>query len=417
MKKIIFLLLIIHFSILIVNAQWIQQNSGTSANLGSIKFINRYTGWICGAGVILKTTNAGNNWFSLTLPVSKTFFEIHPVDSNIVYCVGMFETIIKSTNGGTNWLVIRDGPQNSNTYFSCYFINKNTGWISGGAEQKILKTTNGGLSFDSIVRNTSGFISDIYFRDSLTGLYCDNAGAVRKSTNGGYNWFTINIPVGSYIYTFRNFTFINSQTGWLVTDTRKVFKTTDFGSNWDSVSYVPNGSYGINCIYFSSLNIGYAGGEGFDYNGMFKTTNGGVNWIAQYTPYPLNGAISMFFVNDTIGWKDGNGGRICYTTNGGGIMQISNTEEQIADDFVLYQNYPNPFNLSTTIEFEINKSGIYYLKIFDLLGRRVDDLFSKQLTTGKYQIIYNADKLRSGTYFYRLQSNENYKVKSFNIIK
>jgi photosystem II stability/assembly factor-like uncharacterized protein len=417
MRKVIITLFIFHFSFLIANAQWIQQNSGTTASLGNIKFINRYTGWVCGAGVILKTTNAGNNWISQNLPVNKSLNEIHPVDSNVIYCVGMFETIIKTTNGGVNWIVIRNGQPNSNTYFTCYFINQNTGWISGGAEQKILKTTNGGLSFDSIVRGTSGFVSDIYFRDSLNGLYCDDAGTVRKSTNGGYNWFTINIPVGYIIYTFRNFTFVNNQTGWIVTSSRKVFKTNDFGSNWDSVSNVPNGSYGISCIFFPSSNIGYAGGEGFDYNGIFKTTNGGVNWIAQYTPYPLNGAISMFFINDTNGWKVGNGGRICYTTNGGGIMQISKNNEMITNEFELFQNYPNPFNSSTTMEFEINKRGFYYLEIFDLLGRKVVGIFSKQLKEGKYKFTYNAEKLSSGTYFYRLQSNYNYKVKSFILLK
>lgn len=417
MKKIFFLFLIIHFSLIIANAQWIQQNSGTSANLGSIKFINKYTGWICGAGVILKTTNAGNNWFSLNLPVSKTFFEIHPVDSNVVYCVGMFETIIKTTNGGTNWLVIRDGQPNSNTYYTCYFINQNTGWISGGAEQKILKTTNGGLSFDSIVRNTSGFIKDIYFRDSISGLYCDNAGAVRKSTNGGYNWFMINIPVGSYLYDFRNFTFVNSQTGWLVTDTRKVLKTTDFGSNWDSISNIPYSVYPIHCIFFSSLFTGWAGGvEG--YSSLYKTTNGGVNWQGEYIPNSLGGTASIFFINDSIGWKDGNAGMIYHTESSGQpIMKIANNNENLATDILLYQNYPNPFNIQTKIKFNVSKNGKYKLEIFDILGKKVNEIFNKTYSNGYYEITLNATNLSSGIYFYRLSSENNFTVKKFILIK
>jgi photosystem II stability/assembly factor-like uncharacterized protein len=413
MKKIFFVLLIIHCSIIISNAQWIQQNTGTTADLYNIKFINKYTGWVCGGGVILKTTNSGNNWLSLSLPVSKMLFEIHPVDSNVIYSVGMFETIIKSTNGGTNWQIIRNGTS-GNTYYCCYFVNKNTGWISGGAEKKILKTTNGGLSFDSIVTSTSGFIQDIYFRDSSVGLYCDDNGAVRKSTNGGYNWFSVNIPVGSYIYDFQNFSFINNLTGWAVTYSRKIFKTTDFGNNWDSICTIQNSGIELYSIFFTNDNNGYSGGSGYYF---YKSTNGGYNWIQQYLAYPLNGATSIYFINDTVGWKVANGGRICYTTNGGGITQITKNKEQIINDFKLYQNYPNPFNLTTTIEFEVNEAGYYRLDVFDLLGRERDNLFLKHLKPGKYQFIYNAENISSGTYFYRLQSDKNYRVKSFILIK
>jgi photosystem II stability/assembly factor-like uncharacterized protein len=231
MKNILLVLIFTCCYTLTANAQWLQQPTGTTMDLYNIKFINKNTGWTCGEGGILKTTNGGNNWVMLTLPVNKPLWRVFPLDSNTVYCVGSFETIIKSTNGGTNWQVIRDGVVPENSYYCCHFINQNTGWITGGSTRKILRTTNGCATFDSIVTTTSGFIYDIYFRDSLTGLYCDNNGAVRKTTNGGYNWFTINIPVGSFSFTFRNFSFINSQTGWLVELSRKLFKTTDFGSN------------------------------------------------------------------------------------------------------------------------------------------------------------------------------------------
>ncbi len=413
-KKIIFTLLIIQFTFSVLNAQWIQQYTGTTANLYSIKFINKYTGWTCGAGVILKTTNSGNNWAILNLPVSKQLFKIHPVDSNVIYCVGMFETIIKSTNGGMNWQVIRDGPYMSNTYYCCYFINQNTGWISGGAEQKILKTTNGGVSFDSIVTYTPGFINDIYFRDSLTGLYCDNDGSVRKTTNGGYNWFLINIPIGGYSYDFRNFSFINNQTGWTLTYSGKIFKTTDFGSNWDSIAQILNIGYPLYSIFYSSNNIGYAGGAG---NFFYRSTNSGFNWIQYYLPISLGGASSIFFVDDTIGWKVTNAGSICHTTNGGQNTTIINNNEQKVVGFDLYQNYPNPFNSSTQIDFEIIKSDYYKVELLDLLGRKIEELFSGQLKSRKYSISYHSKNLTSGIYIYKLSSEKTYLTKKLIIIK
>jgi photosystem II stability/assembly factor-like uncharacterized protein len=409
MKK-VFLIFVVFYNLTFAifdcaRCQWLQQPTGTTMNLNNVKFINKNTGWVCGDGGILKTTNGGNNWVMVTLPVNKPLEQIFPIDSNIVYCVGVFETIIKTTNGGTNWQIIRDGAYGTtSSYFCCHFINRNTGWITGGADRKIMKTTNGCGTFDSIVTTTSGFIYDIYFRDSLTGLYCDNNGAVRKTTNGGYNWFTINIPVGSFSYTFRNFSFINNQTGWLVEYSRKLFKTTDFGSNWDSISNIPNGSYGIHCVSFSSANIGWAAGEGFL---VFKSTNGGVNWFSQTG----NGGHSIYFVNDTVGWEVANLGKIFHTENGGGLMSISNYEGEKIKDFALHQNYPNPFNAVTKIEFDITKQGSYKLEIYDLLGRRMESVFSKQLSPGKYEYSYNAEKLSSGTYFYRLQSGSFVHVK------
>jgi len=83
------------------NAQWIQQNSGVDVHLFKVKFLNRYTGWTCGEGVILKTTDAGTHWDNIPNPVSnKSLYGLCIIDSNTVYVVGYFETIIKTTNSG-----------------------------------------------------------------------------------------------------------------------------------------------------------------------------------------------------------------------------------------------------------------------------------------------------------------------------
>ena len=78
-----------------VNAQWVQQYTGTTANLYDIEFLNRYTGWCVGTGgTCLKTTNGGINWIQMNHPVgTKPLIAVHVVDSNVVYIVGYFRTI------------------------------------------------------------------------------------------------------------------------------------------------------------------------------------------------------------------------------------------------------------------------------------------------------------------------------------
>ena len=73
----------------------------------------------------------------------------------------------------------------------------------------------------------------------------------------------------------------------------------------------------------------------------------------------------------------------------------------------LYQNYPNPFNPSTTIKYYLPETEHVDLIIYDIAGRIVATLVSKQQVEGLYVIEWNGlDKLgnsvSSGIYFYKL---------------
>jgi hypothetical protein len=69
----------------------------------------------------------------------------------------------------------------------------------------------------------------------------------------------------------------------------------------------------------------------------------------------------------------------------------------------LYQNYPNPFNPATTIEFALAAPSIVTLKVYNVLGEEVATLLNgKSLDDGIQQAEFDASKLASGIYFYRL---------------
>lgn len=79
--------------------------------------------------------------------------------------------------------------------------------------------------------------------------------------------------------------------------------------------------------------------------------------------------------------------------------------KQIPAKFVLRQNYPNPFNPETMIEFAIPAEGNVELAIFDLLGRKIEELVNENLKAGIYKIKFNGSQLPSGIYVYRLRYN------------
>ncbi|MFZ5433592.1 MAG: T9SS type A sorting domain-containing protein [Calditrichota bacterium] len=65
----------------------------------------------------------------------------------------------------------------------------------------------------------------------------------------------------------------------------------------------------------------------------------------------------------------------------------------------LHPAYPNPFNPSTHLDFDVARTGLVSLQVFDLLGRRVATLINTHLQPGSYSASWNAADVPSGTYF------------------
>ena len=72
----------------------------------------------------------------------------------------------------------------------------------------------------------------------------------------------------------------------------------------------------------------------------------------------------------------------------------------------LHQNYPNPFNPSTIIEFELPKSSIVRLSVYDMLGREVSVLLNERREAGVHEVRFDGSNLASGVYFYRLTAGD-----------
>ena len=68
----------------------------------------------------------------------------------------------------------------------------------------------------------------------------------------------------------------------------------------------------------------------------------------------------------------------------------------------LQQNYPNPFNPSTVISAQWPMASVVRLVVYDVLGRQVAVVADGRYPAGRYQFTFNASRLASGVYFYRL---------------
>ena len=89
----------------------------------------------------------------------------------------------------------------------------------------------------------------------------------------------------------------------------------------------------------------------------------------------------------------------------------------IPKSFSLSQNYPNPFNPSTTIEFSLPKRAFVNLTIYNTLGQVVKTLVSSEMESGTHRIIWKANNIPSGIYFYRLNAGNFVETKKMILMK
>lgn len=96
---------------------------------------------------------------------------------------------------------------------------------------------------------------------------------------------------------------------------------------------------------------------------------------------------------------------------------VSTKENGLPKSFELSQNYPNPFNPSSTIRYAIPNSGFVKLNVYNALGEKVASLVNSQMEAGVYNVNFNASKLASGIYFYRIEAGNFVSVKKMILMK
>jgi hypothetical protein len=94
---------------------------------------------------------------------------------------------------------------------------------------------------------------------------------------------------------------------------------------------------------------------------------------------------------------------------------VNNNE--IPSEYSLSQNYPNPFNPVTVIRYSLSGNQNVNLKVFNVLGKEVAVLVNEKQNAGTYEVNFDAGKLSSGMYFYRIESGEFVDTKKMLLVK
>jgi len=94
-----------------------------------------------------------------------------------------------------------------------------------------------------------------------------------------------------------------------------------------------------------------------------------------------------------------------------------NDEKNIVHHYLLSQNYPNPFNPSTKITYSLPQLSNVIIKVFNLVGNEIETLINEEKSSGTHYVIWDAEDLPSGVYFYKLQAGSYVETKKMLLLR
>jgi photosystem II stability/assembly factor-like uncharacterized protein len=248
---------------------------------------------------------------------SGTCYDVIFPDTAYGWAVGDSGKIMRSTNGGLSWT--SQASPTVKTLFGVYFLNRNTGFAVGAAGT-VLKTTNGGTNW--IAHATTDVIpwKRVYFSDTQTGwLLSDTVSSkIHYTTDGGSSWNQIGPQIAPGIPT-ADMSFSSGTNGWIVCDSI-LLHTTD-GMNWTNM----NNSYFFYLfgVSFPSDSTGYLlhvySDGSTDISVIFTTTDAGQTWNQLSGSFQGVALSSICFITPSEGWVSGDSLLATAFTFAGGV--------------------------------------------------------------------------------------------------
>ncbi len=234
-------------------------------------------------GMFVKTTNAGVTWTTKTAGYPNPTYPGAGMLQN--YKCGYFVNvntgylgvqsvpgIVKTTNGGLSFDTIRILPSGIGTVWGMHFLNASTGYLAGTSTYNIMKTTNGGLNWTVLPNVTSALYRGVYAADENNIMAVSSTGGnFYSTTNAGNSWNVSNVTATGELYGMK---FNNAMTGYVCGSAGLVRYTTDGGASWSGIN-TPTGNSLYNIVIDGSTV--YVSGT-VSTEEIFKSTDNGNSW-------------------------------------------------------------------------------------------------------------------------------------------
>lgn len=364
-------------------ATWTASNSGLIASGNPVALSNM----ISKEGIIFGAASTGNN----SIP----------------------QGIFSSTDSGATWNPANTGLKQYSTVYN-FYIDADT--LYACLKEGLYRTTDNGANWTTWGTGLpKGMIYSVVVKNDT--MYAANASVnVYRSLNRGRTWVTVKTTIKDYYYPGSLFVAENKLYAIANTNYGKLLSCADTGATWVEVNGAALGNQVQSVIAVKNYLLARVMDKG-----LFLSTNGGTDWT-DINKGLFKGSLQSLSVSyiawDTIyAWLN-EGGLVKRGAIEVGLTKVrENRTVNIPQEISLQQNFPNPFNPTTTITFSLSSNFNTTLKVYDILGKEVATLVNENLSPGKYSIQFNATKLSSGIYFYRLQTGNFVETKRMVILK
>ena len=403
---------------------------------------------------------------------------VDPAIEGRIVAIATYYDVVVSVNNGNDWTSSTLNTAVSSPFRCLSFTfnpgNPNEGYLA--AETDLLKTTDGGVTWDStkMFQDFSNinyvvwhaFDSNVVFMSNFQPMFYETH--LFRSIDGGNSWAIVdtmteyerlvfNAEDPNIIYGIELYSLIK--------------KSTDGGETWETINNNLVSKFDeVRVLEISRKNpdILYCGQlyyEGYDYWPLSMTTNGGESWEridSTLLEIDSHGSVDgllldnhvegRFYISYTGGlyltedngkhyqkiysgitgtiWSDNKDPATIYFNSDQGLLKFIDTvtvgveriENEIPSNFVLEQNYPNPFNPSTTIKYSIpvvetKHAPSVRLTVYDILGQEVATLVNEIQPPGNYEVTFDANNLSSSVYYYQIKSGNFVKTRKMILLR
>lgn len=424
-----------------VNAQfWSEKATGfTAANrtLSSISIVNTSVIWAIALDnsaapdytikEFTKSTDGGETWTPGTINLGANtsglgITSISAISDQIAWIsaapdVSDFGGVWKTTDGGLTWTkqttALFNNPIDSYTSF-VHFWDASNGVTGGDTENgtfEIYTTSNGGNNWNRVIGanippSLVGEMGYVGVTSVVGNIFWfgTSAGRIFKSIDKGLSWTVTQTPSTDFNLGLDRFTFSDANNGLFMdhNNTTTLYKTTDGGNNWTSIT--TPGFYKTNIAYIPGTSTVIAGAAANPFSSSYSTDNGST-WTTIDSGV-FHGTLA--FLNDSFGFSAG----INTNATTGGISKFAGlplkTPSFEADKQIAA--YPNPTN--GILKINSNNSLIKEVSVYDLLGKEVFNSKFSPLNN----VNLDLNSLQAGNYILKTTSDSG-KTETTKILK
>lgn len=218
------------------------------------------------------------------------------------------------------------------------FVDESAGWAAGG-KGNVLKTNDGGRTWEKLPRLTEDVVRDVYFADRETGwLVCEAnifspttevRSYLLKTTDGGATWSRVLVTGEDVEVLLVRVVFTDRAHGWAFGELGALYYTQDGGSSW-ARQRVPTQRLLLGASFLDAAQ-GWVVGAG---STILQTADGGGRWLGAQIPLVEPTRINaVSFADARRGWAVGAGGTVLSTADGGRTWrrQQSDTDADLSD--------------------------------------------------------------------------------------